>query len=272
MNCVPRWRVCNWPSRQSPDKALQSLHASVMRPTGWTKWWASCWPCPSWKAARTADQYFFVSEITGTVVDDARFEAQEKGVTIDTERRWGSEALVVGSGKLISRAIENIVRNALRFSHRGDTITVELDSTAAGTTLYPGPRARRWRRTEQLASLFEPFVQASTRRTARAMAWSWPLPKGRLSPMAAPSRRSMARQRLIITGLAAGRAGLLEAWRGNKIGLGPLGFARCGVSKAAAVRIRANVNVPKRRVTVLVSPAVIKSLAGAFQGLPGNAP
>jgi two-component system, OmpR family, sensor kinase len=70
-----------------------------------------------------------------------------------------SEALVVGSGKLISRAIENIVRNALRFSRRGETITVELDSTVAGTTLYirdqgPGVKA------EQLASLFEPFVQA----------------------------------------------------------------------------------------------------------------
>jgi signal transduction histidine kinase len=38
-------------------------------------------------------------------------------------------------GKLVSRAIENIVRNALRFSHRGDKIVMEMDSNAAGTTL-----------------------------------------------------------------------------------------------------------------------------------------
>jgi len=67
----------------------------------------------------------------------------------------------MGSGKLVSRAIENIVRNALRFSRRGDTITLEMETSAAGSTLTvrdegPGVKA------DQLASLFEPFVQADT--------------------------------------------------------------------------------------------------------------
>ncbi len=146
-------------ARQSPDKALQSLERIGQEADKLEEMVGELLALTKLESgARTADQYFFVSEITALVVDDARFEAQEKGVTIDFERRWGSEALVVGSGKLISRAIENIVRNALRFSHRGDTITVELDSTAAGTTLYirdQGPGVK----TEQLASLFEPFVQ-----------------------------------------------------------------------------------------------------------------
>jgi two-component system OmpR family sensor kinase len=98
------------------------------------------------------------------VIEDARFEAQGKGVEIEFVRGMdapGPEALLVGSGKLISRAIENVVRNALRFSRRGHTITVEMDSDLAGTTLYirdqgPGVKA------EQLAGLFEPFVQADT--------------------------------------------------------------------------------------------------------------
>jgi two-component system OmpR family sensor kinase len=150
-------------ARQSPDKALQSLERigceadkleeMVEELLGLSKLESG---------ARTADQYFFVSEITALVIDDARFEAQEKGVTIDFitgERRGDAEALVMGSGKLISRAIENIVRNALRFSRRGETIRVELEPAASGTILYirdqgPGVKA------EHLASLFEPFVQA----------------------------------------------------------------------------------------------------------------
>ena len=148
-------------ARQSPDKALQSLERIGCEADKLEEMVSELLALSKLESgARTADQYFFVSEITTLVVDDARFEAQEKGVTIDflTDGRH-SEALVVGSGKLISRAIENIVRNALRFSRRGETITVELDSTVAGTTLYirdqgPGVKA------EQLALLFEPFVQA----------------------------------------------------------------------------------------------------------------
>jgi two-component system OmpR family sensor kinase len=109
----------------------------------------------------TADEYFYVSEVAALVIEDARFEAQGKGVAIDFLPGKGPEALIVGSGKLISRAIENIVRNALRFSRRDDHIAVQLDFDLAGTTLYirdQGPGVK----TEQLAGLFEPFVQADT--------------------------------------------------------------------------------------------------------------
>lgn len=148
-------------ARQSPDKALTSLERIGREADKLEEMVGELLALTRLESgARTADQYFFVSEIAALVVDDARFEAQEKGVAIDfiTGER-GAEVLVVGSGKLVSRAIENIVRNALRFSRRGDTIALELDSTAAGTTLYirdQGPGVKR----EQLASLFEPFVQA----------------------------------------------------------------------------------------------------------------
>jgi two-component system OmpR family sensor kinase len=98
------------------------------------------------------------------VVDDARFEAQEKGVEIDLvvgAERARQEALMVGSGRLISRAVENVVRNALRFSREGDAVTVDLDSNAAGTSLLirdrgPGVDAK------ELNRVFEPFVQVGT--------------------------------------------------------------------------------------------------------------
>jgi two-component system OmpR family sensor kinase len=148
-------------ARQSPDKALQSLERIGCEADKLEEMVGELLALTKLESgARATGQYFFVSEVTALVVDDARFEAQEKGVTIDFLTNGGHpEALVVGSGKLVSRAIENIVRNALRFSRRGETITVELESTPTGTTLYirdQGPGVK----TEQLASLFEPFVQA----------------------------------------------------------------------------------------------------------------
>jgi two-component system OmpR family sensor kinase len=112
----------------------------------------------------TLDQHFFVSEVAAIVVHDARFEAEEKGVDIKfvpDSGRPPNESMVVGSGKLVSRAIENVVRNALRFSHRGDAITLDLDSNSSGTTLNirddgPGVKA------DQLEMIFEPFVQVGT--------------------------------------------------------------------------------------------------------------
>src|SRR4029078_10940134 len=91
-------------------------------------------------------------------------EAQERGAALylfASTRHWGQEALVVGSGKLVSRAIENVVRNALRFSRRGDTIKLEMAVGAAGSRLCirdEGPGVK----IGQMDSLFEPFVQADT--------------------------------------------------------------------------------------------------------------
>jgi two-component system OmpR family sensor kinase len=151
-------------ARQSPDKTLQSLQRIAREADKLDEMVGELLALSKLEhGITTANEYFFVSEITGIVVEDARYEAQEKGVSIEfvaSSRRWGWEALVVGSGKLISRAIENIVRNALRFSRRGQTITIEMESNAAGTTLFirdegPGIKA------EQLATLFEPFVQGN---------------------------------------------------------------------------------------------------------------
>jgi two-component system OmpR family sensor kinase len=150
-------------ARQSPDTTVQSLErigleadrleAMVGELLALSKFESGCTTC---------DEYFYVSEIVGLIVEDARFEALGMGIDIQitpSAAGVGSEVLVIGSGKLISRAIENVVRNAVRFSRRGDAITIELQSDAAGATLCirdqgPGVNA------EKLATLFEPFVQA----------------------------------------------------------------------------------------------------------------
>lgn len=151
-------------ARQSPEKTVQSLQRIRREADKLEEMVGELLALSKLEhGIPSSNEYFFISEITGLLVEDARYEAQEKGVGIEfvaSPHHWGWEALVVGSGKLISRAIENIVRNALRFSRRGDKITIEMETNAAGTTLYirdAGPGVKD----EQLDTLFEPFVQAN---------------------------------------------------------------------------------------------------------------
>ncbi len=74
---------------------------------------------------RPGEDYFDLAGVVAGVVDDARFEASDKGVNIAVTGE-AEELLVLGSGRLVSRAIENIVRNALRFSRVGQTVWVSI--------------------------------------------------------------------------------------------------------------------------------------------------
>ncbi|MBA2588058.1 MAG: HAMP domain-containing protein [Alphaproteobacteria bacterium] len=148
-------------ARQSPEKEAQSLERIGKEADKLEEMVGELLTLSKIESgAATSDEYFFVSEVSRMVADDARFEAQGKGVDIQfvANPEPGHEALIVGSGKLVNRAIENIVRNALRFSRRGETITLEMESNQAGTTLYirdQGPGAKP----EQLTSLFDPFYR-----------------------------------------------------------------------------------------------------------------
>lgn len=150
-------------ARQSPEKAQQSLERIGREADKLDEMVGELLALTKLESGiTTSNEYFFVSEIAAFVLDDARYEAQEKGVIIDLladQKR--QETLVVGSGKLVHRAIENVVRNALRFSRRGDTITLEMEAGSAGSTLFirdEGPGVK----IDQMDSLFDPFVQADT--------------------------------------------------------------------------------------------------------------
>ena len=105
------------------------------------------------------EEYFDFAEIVKSVVQDARYEAEAKhvhvllSVTPDDE---GAEWIARGSGRLVARAVENIVRNALRYSPDGGDVTVALRRGDAQFVLCvaddgPGvPDA-------DMAALFRPF-------------------------------------------------------------------------------------------------------------------
>lgn len=111
--------------------------------------------------AETAEEYFDFSEIVRLAVEDASFEADPKGVHIETRIRsdiGGQDWITHGSGKLISRAVENILRNAVRFSDQGQTVSVTLTSEGQSFQLSvadQGPGVPE----NQLQKLFQPFVQ-----------------------------------------------------------------------------------------------------------------
>lgn len=112
------------------------------------------------------DEYFDLRDLVRAVLDDARFEAQASGVGIETnlaEPGPGAEDIptVRGDASLIRRALENVVRNALRHSARGQTVTVDLslDWQARAFILQvadQGPGVEP----SLLGTMFEPFVRA----------------------------------------------------------------------------------------------------------------
>lgn len=106
-----------------------------------------------------SEDYFNFAEIVRAVVQDARYEAQAKGVDVQFDAEPEDENfewIALGSGKLISRAIENIVRNAVRYSTEGGKVRAVLRRAGPAYCLKvtdEGPGIPE----EAMAALFMPF-------------------------------------------------------------------------------------------------------------------
>ncbi len=66
-----------------------------------------------------------LDEIVLTVAEDAEFEAQARHCHVRSEIPAGSWS-VRGDASLLHSAIENVVRNAIRYTHEGTTVQIEL--------------------------------------------------------------------------------------------------------------------------------------------------
>ena len=107
--------------------------------------------------------YFDLGSLLQVVCDDARFEAQPHGVEVrldlSPELADPDHALLLrGDPQLLRRGIENVIRNALRFSPTGDAVTVrakvvdgrfEIEVSDEGPGVPPA----------LLETMFEPFVK-----------------------------------------------------------------------------------------------------------------
>jgi two-component system sensor histidine kinase CpxA len=103
-----------------------------------------------------------LGEVVANVAEDAEFEAQERHCHVHTvipEGDWG----VRGNDSLLHSAVENVVRNAIRYTAEGSSVEIELTSEertggAADAVLRvsdSGPGVPE----DALGKLFEPFYR-----------------------------------------------------------------------------------------------------------------
>jgi len=109
------------------------------------------------------DEYFDVVGIVESVLADASYEAQPKGIAIHHRLDCPPEdtrAPIHGNAELLRRAIDNVLRNALRFTPPGGEIALTARWEAEGalyriTVSDSGPGVAQ----DQVAAIFDPFVR-----------------------------------------------------------------------------------------------------------------
>ena len=105
------------------------------------------------------DDYFDLGELLRKIVEDARFEAQASQVSI-VANLAETEPVVRGNAELMRRALENIIRNALRHSPAGEVISVDLISDKnSGAVEVRVADQGSGAPAEALERMFEPFVR-----------------------------------------------------------------------------------------------------------------
>lgn len=112
------------------------------------------------------DEYFDLGQLAASVVEDARFEAQASGVVIQANLAGALPAgenppTVRGNATLIRRALENVVRNALHHSSRGQVVSLNLslDWRAKAFVLEVADQGAGVE-PSLLETMFDPFVRA----------------------------------------------------------------------------------------------------------------
>lgn len=115
----------------------------------------------------TLEENICLSELLEALVEDCDFEARANGGEV--QLLADSTLIVRGNSELLHRAIENVVRNAVKHGGAGRTVVVKLscecDSEFARlVVLDRGPGVPE----TQLEAIFEPFVSANVSGRGRA--------------------------------------------------------------------------------------------------------
>lgn len=111
---------------------------------------------------------FSVSELIESLVPDMEFEAQGRGCEIGYH---GREPLVTiaGSRELVRRAIENVVRNAIRFTRVGTKVEIDVSTQRSVNGFGPAVRIAvcdcgTGVQSESLALIFRAFYRTDSAR------------------------------------------------------------------------------------------------------------
>lgn len=110
------------------------------------------------------DEQVDLKALLASIIDDADLEAESRACRI--ELSGDDVATIRGNGELVRRALENVIRNALRYSPNGGRVVIRLrpDPVAARVSIEiadegPGVAA------SELDALFEPFFRSRAEET-----------------------------------------------------------------------------------------------------------
>jgi signal transduction histidine kinase len=102
-----------------------------------------------------------LDDLLAEVVEDCRLEADGRGCGI--ELRAGTALTVLGDRELLRRAIENIVRNSIRYAPQKTAVEVDLESAGSAASISVrdyGPGVPE----EALSRIFQPFFRVDDSR------------------------------------------------------------------------------------------------------------
>ena len=104
---------------------------------------------------------FDLGDLLGEVVDDASFEAEAAGSEVVFEP--AGDATLCGYPSLVRSALDNVLRNAIRYAPGGTAVDVRLEPGQGSATVVVRDRGPGVP-TEHLSSLFEPFARVADAR------------------------------------------------------------------------------------------------------------
>jgi two-component system sensor histidine kinase CpxA len=102
-----------------------------------------------------------IAELLESLVQDSKLEAAGRSIAVELRKDDDYSVQVRGDRQLLSSAIENVLRNAIRYSPDGGQIEVEFHGAYGEIRILvmdrgPGVPA------EELGSIFEPFYRAKS--------------------------------------------------------------------------------------------------------------
>ena len=109
--------------------------------------------------AQRARERVDLVHLAASIAEDARFEAETLGRKLAFSGE--GEAQVIGSAALLHRAVENVVRNAVKFTRGGSTVQVSVHTepkTAVVSVTDHGPGVP----SADLEKIFDPFYRGES--------------------------------------------------------------------------------------------------------------